>query len=81
MEAEAEAVAEIEAEASEVEEAETEVEVEVSVDHQEEDSNTTPTAHPTVKCCEHFERHFVAESKYNNITHLLFLVACCCLVA
>ena len=70
--AEAEASAEEEAEASEeaeVEasvEAEVEAEVEVSVAHQEEDSNMTPLAHLTAKCYEHFERHRVAESKYNN---------------
>ena len=47
-------------------EAETEVEEEVSVVHQEEDSITMPVDQATVKCCERFERRFVAESKYNN---------------
>jgi len=75
VEEEAEASVEIEVEASEEEaevevsaetEVEAEAEEEASVVHQEEDSITTPVAHQTVKCCERFERHHVAESKYNN---------------
>ena len=64
--AEEEAEASVEAEAVASVEAEVEAEVEVSVAHQEEDSNMMLLAHLTAKCCEHFERHRVAESKYNN---------------
>lgn len=72
----AEAVASVEVEDLVVAEVETEVEEEEeeaeALVHQEEDSNMTPMAHLTAPCYERFERHRVAESKYNNINPSCF---------
>ena len=52
-------------------EVEVEAEEEASEDHQEEDSTTTPVAHLTAKCCEHFERLEVAETNNNYKTSFI----------